>query len=187
MQSRHEDLRFSDQCHRRGRSRKSLIAMYLYNKNNNISIPHMYSYMSMRTRAYESPGDELRLLRDFPVGHSPLVFGHPAVAPRGPHTGPVSRRCVRDRPGAHLVAKRHCRPHGGPRLVCQSGRPIGTSGRKSVPDPSGNKRKPSQSLFFWSVTAGDTTTCKLRGQSLQLCMDGPDGLSKSLQGSNHED
>jgi hypothetical protein len=100
MQRRHEDLRFSDQCHRRGRSRKSLQAMYLYNKNNNISIPHMYSYMSMRTRAYESPGDELRLLRDFPVGHSPLVFGHPAVAPRGPHTGPVSRRCVRDRPGS---------------------------------------------------------------------------------------
>lgn len=52
------------------------------NKNNNTSIPHMYTYMPMRTRAYESPMDELRLLRNFPAGHSLPGRGHQVIATR---------------------------------------------------------------------------------------------------------
>ena len=81
-ESRDEDLRSSDQCHRSGNGRKSLGVKYMDNKNNNTSIPHMYTYMSMRTRAHESPMDELRLLRNFPAGHSLPGRGHQVIATR---------------------------------------------------------------------------------------------------------
>lgn len=64
------------------------------NKNNNTSIPHVYTYKSMRTRAYESPVDELRLLRNYPESHARRSHGHLTIATTlGPRRPRVASRC----------------------------------------------------------------------------------------------
>lgn len=90
-QCRDEALGFSDQWHRAGSRRKSLGVKYIYNKNNNISIHHMYMYMSMYTRTYESLSDVLRQLRDCQASCCLFAPTNPSLL-IWPRTGPLARR-----------------------------------------------------------------------------------------------
>jgi len=88
---RDEAMGFSDQWHRAGSRRKSLGVKYIYNKNNNISIHHMYMYMSMYTRTYESLSDVLWQLRDCQASCCVFVPTNPSLL-IWPRTGPLTRR-----------------------------------------------------------------------------------------------
>jgi hypothetical protein len=84
-QCRDEALRFSDQWRRAGSRRKSLGVKYIYNKNNNKSFHHMYMYMSMYTRTYESLSDVLWQLRDYQADCCSIVAHHSIATDMAPY------------------------------------------------------------------------------------------------------
>ncbi len=81
MESRDEDLRSSDQCHRAENRRKSLGDKAIHNIYKKTSFPHMYICMPVYARTYKTPMEELRFLRDLILGSRAAIQGSPGSSP----------------------------------------------------------------------------------------------------------
>jgi hypothetical protein len=81
MESRDEDLRSSDQCHRVENRRKSLGDKAIHNIYKKTSFPHMYICMPVYARTYKTPMEELRFLRDSILGFRAANQGPPGSSP----------------------------------------------------------------------------------------------------------